>query len=235
MKKEISNKLRPIISQERIRGYEKRILKKFSPVTELDCYVYYNWNTALSQSFYASLQTLEIALRNSIHNNASKHFNDSKWFENPKILDQESRKRINTAKMNLQKQKKNLSAGRILAELSFGFWTSLFNKKYDQILWHKIIKKSFPCMDAQIRTRKTLSARLNKIRRLRNRIFHYEPIWYYYDLNQHHENILETIAWIEPKMRDMVLSIDQFPSCIKQEKINNIKSGLQKTFSSETI
>lgn len=235
MKKEISNKLTPIIAHERIRGYEKRILKKVGAATELDCYAYYNWNTALSQSFYSSLQTLEIALRNSIHNNASKHFKDSKWFENSKILDPESLKKINTAKKNLQKQNKNLSAGRILAELSFGFWTSLFNKKYDQILWHKIIKKTFPYMNAQIRTRKTLSAKLNKIRRLRNRIFHYEPIWYYNDLKQHHEKILEAISWIEPKMRDMVLSIDQFPSCIKQEKINHIKSDLQKKFNSETI
>ena len=85
-------------------------------------------------------------------------------------------------------------------------------------------------MKAKVRTRATLSKRLNKIRRLRNRIFHYEPIWYYNDLKQQHEQILETIGWIEPRMKDMILPIDQFASCIKQARIDTIKSELEKLF-----
>ncbi len=230
----------PVISHDRVRGYEKRIFNKFGSCSKLDCYVYYNWNTALSESMYSSMQTLEIALRNTINNNASRHFNnsnwfESNWFEDPAILGQSTREKVHSAKSILKQQNKNLSSGRILAELSFGFWTSLFNKKYDQVLWHKIIKKTFPHMKAKVRTRATLSKRLNKIRRLRNRIFHYEPIWYYNDLKQQHEQILETIGWIEPKMKDMILPIDQFASCIKQDKVDTIKSELEKIFNPESI
>jgi hypothetical protein len=177
MRQDVSDKLSKVISSERLKGYEKRIIDNFGSCSILDCYTYYNWNTVLSESFYTSLQTLEVALRNTIHNNASLHFGSDKWFENPDLIHGEQQKKIKDVKDNLIKRNKNLSAGRILAELSFGFWTSLFNSQYDQLLWHPLIKKSFPYMKARIRTRATLSKRLNKIRNLRNRIFHYEPIW----------------------------------------------------------
>ncbi len=102
-----------------------------------------------------------------------------------------------------------------------------FNKKYDQILWHRIIKTTFPHMHARIRTRATLSKRLNQIRKLRNRIFHYEPIWYYNDLKKHHEQIIETIGWIEPAIKDMIQPIDHFDTCMSLQKINFIREELK--------
>ncbi len=222
--------IKQTISPERLQGYKNRIAYKFGQCSEIDTLVYYNWNTALSESLYCSLQTLEISLRNTIHNNASVHFNNRNWFDDPAILDRRTREFVSTAKSVLKSQNKNLSPGRILAELSFGFWTSLFNKKYDQMLWHKIIKTTFPFMQARIRTRATLSKRLNQIRKLRNRIFHYEPIWYYNDLEKQHEQIIETIGWIEPAIKDMINPIDHFGACMSQDRIKSIRDELQKMF-----
>ncbi|MFO7753606.1 MAG: Abi family protein [Desulfobacteraceae bacterium] len=226
MNSNITEKLSYTLSAERINGYKKRIIHKYGKCNGIDCYVYYNWNTALCESFYCSLQALEVALRNAIHNTASEYFNNSRWFEDPEILDKRALNTVKQAKAVLIKQDKNTSAGRILAELNFGFWTSLFNKKYDQILWHKIIKKTFPYIKAEIRTRSTLSKRLNSIRRLRNRIFHYEPIWYYNDLHKHHDRIIETIGWMEPLMENMIFPIDQFRSCYTSKKLEQIRSEL---------
>ncbi len=120
-------KIKQAISLERLQGYHNRIAHKFGQCSDIDIYVYYNWNTAISASLYCSLQALEVSLRNTIHNNVSIYFKNSNWFEDPSILDQKTRDFVSAAKSVLINQKKNLSAGRVLAELSFGFWTSLFN------------------------------------------------------------------------------------------------------------
>ena len=69
----------------------------------------------------------------------------------------------------------------------------------------------FPSMPQGIRKRRTISGRLNSIRRLRNRVFHYEPIWHWKNLSKQHDEILETIAWINPHMADLVKITDRFP------------------------
>ena len=43
-----------------------------------------------------------------------------------------------------------------------------------------------------------------------------EPIWYWQDLAQQHEDILEAAAWIEPAMRDLACTIDRFPDVYQQ-------------------
>lgn len=217
-----------IISKERLEGYRRRLEKAGRPSNRLDCYASYNWNIALSASFYSSLQALEVSLRNTIHHHASNHFQSDTWFKMPGLLFPKEQKKIDQAISVLKDNKKNPSPGRILAELSFGFWTSLFNTRYDQILWHPLIKRTFPFMDARNRTRKVLSKRLNQIRWLRNRIYHYEPIWYYRDLKDHHARIIETINWIEPNMKKMIMPIDTFHECSHPDKLVYIKSQLIK-------
>lgn len=67
------------------------------------------------------------------------------------------------------------------------------------------------------RTRRALSAPLNRILRLRNRVSHHEPIWYWKDpptisnLGEQHNEILELLSWIDPVLRDTALLSDQFP------------------------
>ena len=46
---------------------------------------------------------------------------------------------------------------------------------------------------------------------LRNRVFHHEPIWHRANLAKQHDEILETIAWINPSMAGLVRITDSFP------------------------
>ena len=193
-------------------------------------YAYYSWNVTLSESLYSSLQALEVALRNSIYNAATRHFQNPLWFDIPGVLKSREAGKIADAKFNLGKQHKNIDAGRIVAELSFGFWTSVFNWPYERPLLRFIIEDIFPYMPPKIRNRNFLSGRLNKIRLLRNRVYHYEPIWHYYDLKQQHKEILKAIAWIEPATAELLKPVDHFPDCNTQEKLNEIKADLQEIF-----
>jgi len=134
-------------------------------------------------------------------------FNDSRLINFTKEVDA-----LNKAKMTLQRQNKPLATGRIIAELNFGFWTSLLDRRYEQVLWPWLLKAAFPFMPRRMRTRKNLSKRFHTIRYLRNRIFHHKPVWYWCDLPQQHQAILEAIAWIEPAARDLTVVIDRFPA-----------------------
>lgn len=55
-----------------------------------------------------------------------------------------------------------------------------------------------------------LSGRLNEIRRLRNRVFHYEPIWHRRDLGQSHDEIVETVGWLNQAAREVLVATDRF-------------------------
>lgn len=78
-----------------------------------------------------------------------------------------------------------------------------------------------------IRTRANLSKRFQRIRILRNRIFHHEPVWYWQDLRQQHADILEAIAWIEPAARDLAVAVDNFPA-VHGAGLSAIRQSLQR-------
>jgi hypothetical protein len=184
--------LKSILSAKRLESYAVQT-SRYSGFSTIELY---NWNTCLSESLYPALQTIEVSLRNSIHHAIVYHFKDEYWLTNGSILDLPESHSVEKEINHLEKKRKNVTIDRLIAELTFGFWTSLLDTRYEKILWPKIIKTVFANIPAHLRTRKNISRRFNKIRRLRNRIFHYEPIWHWADLDEQHSEILETIAWI---------------------------------------
>ena len=169
----------------------------------------YLWNMQLSESLYPVLHTLEVTLRNYIHASFCASFGNN-WLQNSHRLEVREREAVEKAKDTLTRQTKTLDHGHLIAELNFGFWTSLFDKRYEQVFWPAHLRSTFPAIPRTIRTRHTLSARLNHIRKLRNHIFHYEPIWHWKDLSQQHAEILETIEWMSPDISKAIQTIDRF-------------------------
>lgn len=190
--------LRTSISHQRLNAY-----KTLSTDTEIDLLERYFWNIALCESLYPVLQNLEITLRNNIYNAATLSFKDPNWFDNVRILEEQQILSVKAAKIKIQKDRKSLTVGRIISELSFGFWTSLFDKKYDSTFWKRrdLIRAALPNMPNHMRTRHILAKRFNEIRRLRNRVFHHEPIWNISNLTQQHENIVEALDWLNSDVR----------------------------------
>lgn len=184
-----------IISRERIEPYLKHHGNDFEKAL-----LHYKSNILISESFYPLLAILEVGLRNSIDYQLTRRFNDKNWFENIEFVRITSRfqiDRISDARTNIQSEKKEITSGRIISELSFGFWTSLFDTRFDMSLW-KSLRLSFPNCPKNIRKRKTMSSKFNGIRRLRNRIFHHEAITWNLDaLNSYKTEITEGITWLD--------------------------------------
>lgn len=61
------------------------------------------------------------------------------------------------------------------------------------------------------RARKALSVRLNRIRRLRNRVFHHEPVYLLPDLPRLHGENVETVGWSSPAAEGLLHLADWFP------------------------
>ena len=174
-------------------------------------YASYAWNIALCESLYPALNCFEVALRNSIHTAATEQFGTEFWFNSRLGKDEADRLSILRSRID-SPGNRNPSAGELVSGLSLGFWVSLFKGYYERVLWPLLLPAVFPYSPRRQRARREISKRVDRIRRLRNRVFHHEPIWHWQDLEQQHQQILETIGWISPAMLAMTRLLDRFPS-----------------------
>lgn len=175
----------------------------------------YKWNIELSETLYPILHIVEVSLRNRLHDEIAEVLNDQEWLLNRnrallEKLELHWLQKIDSYILSLRKKQK-LDEGHLIAELSFGFWTTLLSGSFEHqdFLWPKLKNKVFSNTHgitiAQIRNR------FDQIRRLRNRIFHYEAIWHKQDLARQHDHIIDAIQWIEPSLLDLI-QIDRFKS-----------------------
>lgn len=145
-------------------------------------------NIQISQSLYPELSILEITLRNSIDSMLKINFSEN-WLEEEvkfnKFLMEKDYKVLldtyNSTREECNNSSKEFTSGKVIANLNFGFWTSLCSKNYSLILWHK--KKCFRSVFVNYPSKKQeiskIARHLYEIRRIRNRVFHYEQIFKY--------------------------------------------------------
>lgn len=215
------------ISQDRLNAYRLPGLDDHHALAN------YLWNIALSEALYPVLEAFEVSFRNALHIAATAHFNTPWWFNNATILSLQQREQkaltdtISKLNSRLPKQGKTLTAGRVVAELSFGFWTGLLNRPYERYLWSfqrggtnlmKAVVPNAPTAPINYQWRTHLESHVDKIRRLRNRVFHYEPIWNWSSpgLSAQHAEILEAIGWVSADAQRMIQVLDRFPTVYQQ-------------------
>ncbi len=205
-----------LISTERLEPYIKKHNGDFDKAV-----THYKINIEISESFYPLLSVLEIALRNKFDYQLKRLFEDVNWFENPKFIKIVSRfqvDRVTEAMANILREKKMITSGKIISELSFGFWTSLLDSKFEKTLW-KNLRLAFPNCPKNIRKRKTMSSKLNGIRKLRNRIFHHESVtWSLSALTTYKNEIIEGIDWLDKDLLNWSSDIFRIEDVIEKRK-----------------
>lgn len=210
-------------------------LKKFIPTYSLDrieSFIYssddtiddiierYQDNIKISQALYPELATLEVILRNSINAALCKHISET-WLEdeiaNNTLLEENDYSLLisayNTTKKECLSSKKELTSGRVIANLNFGFWTNLCMKKYNSKIWNKIyfFKGIFVNYPSKTQAIGVISQKLYAIRKLRNRVFHYEQIFRYpkKTLKLYNE-ILELLSYLPKDNLNVVQDTSSF-------------------------
>ena len=182
----------------------------------------YTWNTALSASFYGSLQGLEVALRNAMHSQLSLAYG-ADWYDNNGCgLDARTSGEVAKARAKLLKERRMVSPPNMVATLSFGFWTALLGKGghlsggakalYETSLWRPALHKAFPNRRLK---RKAAHARLDYLRTFRNRIAHHEPIFKRH-LHRDFASILVVADWISPETKAWISHHSRIPDLLAQ-------------------
>lgn len=208
------------LSHERLENYRPQ------NGSDLEMVVNYFFNIELSEALYPSLQAFEVALRNSIHGAFTQHFGSEFWFDTqglypsppfPETIPWQENA-LGAARDKLTAHNKPHDAGRIVAELHLGYWNSLFNRPFSQKLWllnqGALLTQVFPHATRSQQVPRHLEKRITRIRLLRNRVMHFEPIWKRKHLQENHADILEMLFWISPAMHETIAMCDRFPDVL---------------------
>lgn len=187
-------------------------------------------NLALSEALYPVLQTLELALRNSVDETMNRAFPESvhgsSWLSAASVvLAPRDRAEVERVESWLCSKRKEPTQHRIVAGLSLGFWTGLFTRKYEisdtssyaprpavqTALWPRLLSDVFPHLTRRFRTREHVHGILAPVAELRNSVFHHRPIWNE-TLNALHVSATEAIGWISPELKRLTIEVDRFPA-----------------------
>jgi len=178
----------------------------------------YGLNTRLSESLYTPLQTLEVALRNRIHTVLAEA-KGADWYGEAAglLLVPHQSEQVAKAIQELTQAGKPVTAGGVVASLTFSFWTTMFNKDYET-LWQQTLHRIAAPTAPKGLKRKSFSGPLTPIRVLRNRIAHHEPILSW-NLRKNHARIMELIEWLSPPAEKWCCENDRFPQIYPHEGI----------------
>jgi len=201
----------------------------------------YKANLKVSQAFHPLLGVFEVILRNRLNDILASYFIDSDWITNQKtgfmshpslrftykrtgrIKTNDFLKReINKAEKRLLKTGTPITSGKIIAEQTLGFWTSLFEVHHYRLLKGKPIQifNSLPAGHG----RKEVTAELDKVRRFRNRINHNEPICFndnnidFTETLEVYKSITNLLIWIDPEILKLISDIDKVIKTIDKAK-----------------
>lgn len=176
----------------------------------------YLHNMRIAESLVSLFHVIEVGLRNAIQKEMEFEYRRKDWYETlnaPGNSDlQRSYLKVANAKRELQRRGTKLTADNIVAELSFGFWTSLFNRgAFAQV--SKPLMKVFHHCPKNARNQAVIRARLNKARDLRNRCFHHEPLLWM-NVCEIHRDTIEIVRWIDPALCDWITEHDRLPASL---------------------
>jgi hypothetical protein len=191
----------------------------------------YFWNAALSRDLHLVLGAVEVSMRNGMHAALSAHTGHANWYDRIVLLARES-KRIRIAKKTIKDAKKPVIPGRVVAGLTFDFWTSLLSagagpSGYGATLWSPnnaaLVKLAFPNLQAPHDNRSYAHRRFNTLRLLRNRTSHHEPIWQgmtllgkpTLPLADLYADALDAIGWVSPELQASIVAYDRFPDTLQ--------------------
>ncbi len=186
------------ISQARLSSYRSF----FAPKDDAALYGIYCWNEAVSSCFMRLIGVLEISMRNRFHNALSTRLWDparssgtqasNDWYNRlplGKKSDDQIKAMTHVRHKGVQVPKrKPPSPNKVVAGLTYGFWSKLLDVHADnagqKIDWGKLLLEIVPNHHQRTEAywgkqahQDALYARIDHVGDLRNRVAHFEPLW----------------------------------------------------------
>ncbi len=166
----------------------------------------YILNAKVSAALMVDLHFFEVALRNKFDRELSAR-HGSTWFTSPTFLglaEQRMQDHLQKAIRDASRRVpsgQQLPPGKVIAELTFGFWLQLTDRKFEHDLWTPALHKAFAPRKAP--KRGVFNQLLEQLRQLRNRVAHHEPI-FHLNVGAAHQNIRTACALLCPSTADLM-------------------------------
>lgn len=209
------NFLREALSEKRLQTYEDMAAR---PGETRSAETLYRLNILYCKELYVVLGGLEVAVRNSFHNNLKLYTGRDDWFSFDRdFLQSKHLEQVDRAiECASRTRKADYAIDDVVAQLNYGFWVHLCDRPYEKTLWNRSLHKCFPYL-GQKPDRINIERRLKDTHRLRNKIAHLEPIIKYEDtLIQEYRNIVQLLYAICPKTQRWFEDICQFENIWKK-------------------
>jgi hypothetical protein len=164
----------------------------------------YEWNAEISAAFMGVMHHVEVILRNRVHDVLTDAYPDDPdpWFKQDGIFRGERGPQLITdAEERIRKDKLEVTPGRVIASVPFGFWNGLFGRAYTD-LWAKTLHRCFVPHGPGKRER--IIELTESVKLFRNRLAHQERV-IHRNLRDRHDDLVKLVMWIDPEARDWVL------------------------------
>lgn len=174
----------------------------------------YDWNARVSAAFLHPVHIFEVALRNGVVAAIEAEYG-AEWHLEALFIGSlphggggsyGPREDLRAATAKVQRELSRIHpqtsfrvpAGKVVAELKFMFWISMLTARHDRKLWASHLSKGFPFAPVSrpgiLLPQRRLYAEAEAVRKFRNRIAHYEPI-FDRDLRVDYARILRVVRW----------------------------------------
>jgi hypothetical protein len=177
---QIACAVKTALSPARMSTYEAKALAEgFEASAGLKLYA---WNARVSGTLLVPLHICEVVVRNAVAD-ALEAIHGPQWPWNPgfeRSLPRQGGPGYDAVSDLQNVRKKVATTGQVIAELKFIFWEKMFTSRHGNRIWIAHLRRVMPNLDGAktvAENRKRIFDDLNRIRLLRNRIAHHEPIF----------------------------------------------------------
>ncbi|MEZ5685055.1 MAG: hypothetical protein R3D78_03790 [Paracoccaceae bacterium] len=162
----------------------------------------YHWNLQVSAAFLVPLHLFEVVIRNAVVEAIDAvHGGVWPWTEGFIRSLKDPRPPAYSPKRDLRAcADRHETAGKVVADLRFVFWERMLTAAHHDRIWEAQFFRVFPAAPAGrgvASCRAELRDDIEKIRELRNRIAHHEPV-FTRDLQADFDLISRAIGWRTP-------------------------------------
>jgi hypothetical protein len=163
----------------------------------------YDWNTRASAAVLATSAMVEVIVRNALDVRlqrwADQRRGGGDWLD-AAPLDAQGKSDVIKARERATRRGRDPEVhGKVVAELSSGFWRYLVASRYLTALWIPGAHAAFPSGPADLRMRREqVERRLHNLMIVRNRAAHHEPI-HRRDLARDFRDAVTVAGWVHPQ------------------------------------
>jgi hypothetical protein len=141
----------------------------------------YAWNAGVSGAMLIPLHICEVTIRNAVSTAIENVYGPQwPWSSGFERSLPDPTKTFSPKRDLISARRKYTTTGKVIPELKFAFWQSIFTSRHDSRFWSPFLPTIFPNMDSTKTVqerRKMIYDDLEQLRFLRNRIAHHEPIF----------------------------------------------------------